>query len=80
MKGKLNSEMMNLTHRVEKTMLEQRLHDAQQGIAVRDVRMEVMDIKADTSKLWTAVAAGRDRSSTSLADTALNKLSPGTGG
>ena len=66
-------EAMNLTHRVEKSILEQRLEDAQQNIAIKNVRIELMDMKSEYGKLREAVDRPR------LLPVG-SQLAPGTGG
>jgi len=39
-------EAVNLTHRVERAVLEQRLEDAEQNMAIRDLRLDWMSFKA----------------------------------
>ena len=49
MRGRMADDMMeavNLTHRVERAVLEQRLEDAEQNMAIRDLRLDWMSFKA----------------------------------
>jgi len=39
-------EAVNLTHRVERAVLEQRLEDAEQNLAIRDLQLDWMSFKA----------------------------------
>lgn len=58
MRGHLANEMfeaINLTRNVEKSVLEQRLQDAQQNVVLRDIRLEVVDLKGENAKLWEAL-------------------------
>ena len=62
MRLSLGEEMLqalNLTRNVEKTVLEQRLQDAQQNLAMRDLRLEIVDMKGENTKLWEAVNRAR---------------------
>ena len=38
-------EAVNLTHRVERAVLEQRLEDAEQNVAIRDLKLHWMSLK-----------------------------------
>ena len=53
-------EAVNLTHRVERAVLEQRLEDAQQNLAIRDLRLDWVSFKA---------SHGRDDTAGHFADT-----------
>jgi len=49
MRGRIADDMMeavNLTHRVERAVLEQRLEDAEQNLAIRDLKLDWMSFKA----------------------------------
>ena len=51
MRSRMADDMMeavNLTHRVERAVLEQRLEDAQQNLAIRDLRLDWVSFKAST--------------------------------
>jgi len=39
-------EAANLTHRVERAVLEQKLEDAEQNLAIRDLRLDWVSFKA----------------------------------
>jgi len=52
MRSRLANDMMeavNLTHRVERAVLEQKLEDAEQNLAIRDLRLDWASFKARTS-------------------------------
>ena len=49
MRSRMADDMMeavNLTHRVERTVLEQKLEDAEQNLAIRDLKLDWMNFKA----------------------------------
>lgn len=65
MRGHLANEMfeaINLTRNVEKSVLEQRLQDAQQNLVLRDIRLEMVDLKGENAKLWEALNRPRTTS------------------
>ena len=48
MRSRMANDMMeavNLTHRVERAVLEQRLEDAEQNVAIRDLKLHWMSMK-----------------------------------
>jgi len=57
MRSRLANDMMgavNLTHRVERAMLEQKLEDAEQNVAIRDLKLQWVssrDSHADSGQL-----------------------------
>ena len=53
----------NLTHGVEKDLLGQKLADVQLNIAMKDVKMDIMDMRGENRKLWEAVERGPMRGS-----------------
>jgi len=49
MRSRMANDMMeavNLTHRVERAVLEQKLEDAEQNLAIRDLKLDWMNFKA----------------------------------
>jgi len=49
MRSRMANDMMeavNLTHRVERAVLEQKLEDAEQNLAIRDLKLDWMSFKA----------------------------------
>ena len=48
MRSRMANDMMeavNLTHRVERAVLEQKLEDAEQNVAIRDLKLHWMSMK-----------------------------------
>jgi hypothetical protein len=91
LRSRLLTDSTNLTHRVEKSLLEQQVADAQQDVAIRDLRLELMDLRsqvAPSADAWAGgtgsreVAAstdsGRPRSPMSTSGL-LTKLTPAAG-
>jgi predicted nucleic acid-binding Zn-ribbon protein len=50
----LNSQ--NVTHRLEKELLEQKLEHVQQEFDIKDMRLSLVDMRAETRKIWDAVS------------------------
>ena len=49
MRSRMANDMMeavNLTHRIERAVLEQKLEDAEQNLAIRDLRLAWMSFKS----------------------------------
>ena len=56
-------ETTNLTYRIEKSLLEQKLADAQQDVIIGDLRLKLVDLRSSASPLsdaWAGSAASRE--------------------
>ena len=48
----------NVTHRLERDLLQQKLEHMQQEIDMKDLRLSLADMRTETGKIWEAVVGG----------------------
>jgi len=73
MRSRMANDMMeavNLTHRVERAVLEQKLEDAEQNLAIRDLKLAWMSFKAVYARTDQDLS-NRDHNYDHVADPAL---------